>query len=159
MKLKTLIQAILAFLAFIFLFLPWYMANALGFISIGVNAFEGHTVLAILTLVVVLGALAWFILDILNQLGILKFKIAKKTKNIIDIAAGGALVVFGVIALIFGFADGSEYLKSHPGAGAWLFLVASAVILALNFVKLEMTVGGKPVKATSEKKDAKKDEK
>ncbi len=151
MKLKTLIQAGCGFLAFIFIFLPWYVASIFGY-SASTNAF-GEPVMGTFALLAALAALVWFGLEILNQADVLKLKIPAKTKKIIDICAGGLVVLMGVIGFIVTLAKGSGFV--HPGVGIYLYIIAGVAALVLTFVKLEQTVGKAPKKA--EKKEEKKD--
>ncbi len=155
MKLKTLIQAGCGFLAFIFIFLPWYNAKAiiLGYGG-SANAF-GETILGVFALLASLAALVWFVLEILNQASVLKLKIPTKTKKIVDICVSGAIVLFGIIGFIVGLASGNEIIKTTPCAGVYLYIIAGVAALVLTFVKLEQTVGKAPKKA--EKKEEKKD--
>ncbi len=154
MKLKTLIQAGCSFLAFVMVFLPWYVASIFGF-SASTNAF-GEPFVGVLTLLGSLAALAWFVISVLRQMAILKLKIPAKTEKIIDIVAGGLLVLFSLIGIIVCFAKGAGF--THPGFGAWLYIILGIGVVVLNFVKLDQTVGKAPAKKT-EKKEAKKDEK
>ena len=153
MKLKTLIQAGCGFLAFICVFLPWYVASIFGF-SMSSNAF-GETAIGIFVLLAALIALAWFALQLLKELGILKFKLPFK-EMIGDIVAGGLVALMGLIGIIYCFAQGGGYM--HPGFGAWLYIILGIGTVVLCFVKLDQTVGKAPAKKT-EKKEAKKDEK
>lgn len=159
MKLKTLIQAGCSLLAFIFIFLPWYTYSVsfLGYASsASANSFA-ETALGVLSLLAALAALTWFVLEILNQLSILKLKIPAKTKKIVDICAGGLIALFGVIGFIIALVNGSEIIPVHPGVGIYFYILAGAAILVLTFIKLDQTVGQAPKKA--EKKEDKKDEK
>ncbi len=153
MKLKTLIQAGCSLLAFIFIFLPWYVASIFGY-SASTNAF-GETAMGVFALLASLAALAWFVLDILNQLAVLKIKLPAKTKKIVDISAGALVTLMGVIGFIVTLAKGSGFV--HPGVGIYFYILAGAAILVLTFIKLDQTVGQAPKKA--EKKEDKKDEK
>lgn len=157
MKLKTLIQAGCSFLAFIMIFLPWGVASIFGF-SASQNSFGGELcspVVGIFALLASLAALAWYVLGILKGLGVLKFKLAANIEKIVDIVVPSVVVLLGIIGMIVVLAKGEGI--SHPGVGAWLYLIFGVAMLVLNFVKLEQTIGKAPAKA--EKKEAKKEEK
>jgi 4-amino-4-deoxy-L-arabinose transferase-like glycosyltransferase len=154
MKLKTLIQAGCAFLAFIMVFLPWYVASLFGF-SASENSF-GEPFVGVLVLLASLAALAWYAVCILKGLGVLKFKLATKIEKIVDIVVPSVAVLCGLIGMIVCFAKGQGFV--HPGVGAWLYIILGVAMLVLNFVKLEQTIGKAPAKK-AEKKEAKKDEK
>ena len=167
MKLKTLIQAGCSFLAFIFVFLPWYViAFAAGGLAIrgSENAF-GELAIGVISLLVSLVALAWFVVKILISIDVLKIKLPfKKQEKIIDTVAGGLVVLFGLIGFIVALANNSELIQAHPGFGVYLYILAGAALCALPWIKLDQVVGGTPKKAAKqkqkeEKKETKKGEK
>ena len=137
MKLKTLIQACCSLLAFIMIFLPWYTAT-LYIYSVSENAF-GEPFVGVIVLLAALAAMAWYVVSILKDFGILKFKLAAKTEKIINIVIPSAVVLCGVIGMIVCLAQGQGI--AHPGVGTWLYIVLGVAMLVLCFVKLEQTVG------------------
>ena len=148
MKLKNIIQASCAGVGFIALFLPWYVVSFWG-MSVSGSAFvEGITFIGVLALLVSLGAIAWFILD---MLGMIKLNLPEKKMKIINTIIGGVMVLLGIIAAII-TASGSSGL-GHAGIGTWLYMIVGVAIIVLTWIKLDKTVGKAPnVKKAGAKK-------
>ena len=142
MKLKTLIQACCSLLAFIMIFLPWFTASVFGY-SFSENSF-GEPFVGVIVLLASLVAMAWYVVRILKDLSILKFKLAAKTEKIIDIVIPSAVVLCGFIGMIVCLAQGQGI--AHPGVGTWLYIILGIAMLVLCFVKLDQTVGKAPKK-------------
>ena len=139
MKLKNIMQASAGAVGFIALFLPWYVVSFWG-MSVSGNAFsEVVTVIGVLALLLSLGAIAWFVLD---MLGLIKLNLPEKTMKIIDTVIGGVMALLGVIAMIIVSSQSSGL--GHAGFGTWLYIIAGAVIIVLTWIKMEQTVGKAP---------------
>ena len=165
MKLKTLIQAGCSFLAFIFVFLPWYNLSFDSYAVGGGDAFSEAAV-GTFALIISLVATVWFVLEALISLKVVKLKLPfKEYKNIIDTCLGGLMILMGILAIVHCQVStsilNSPIKKWTPGIGTILYIIAGAILCTLPWVKLEQVVGEVPKKATksAEKKEDKKETK
>ena len=127
MKLKNILMAVAGGVGAIAVFLPWFSASILGF-SVSANGLED--IFGILSLIVAIGIVVWNLLIMFKVV-----KIAEKTGRIIDTCLGGALALFGVIALIRNLGEGEGLVS--PSIGVFLTIAAGIAVAIVAWLKLD----------------------
>ncbi|MDO4747261.1 MAG: hypothetical protein Q4A70_02900 [Candidatus Saccharibacteria bacterium] len=141
MKLKDLLIAICGGVGFIAVFLPWFSVSAFGMSATG-NGFDNPVVaLGILSLIIGLVVAAW---KLLTMFGLIKINLTPKLSRIVDSALGGAMVLFGIIAIIIINTQSAGF--AAPGFGVFLLIIAGIAQVILTWTKIDKTVGNAPKK-------------